>query len=84
MQEIERSRGELLAIEPGFTIERFLKATPIEQETDRLHYAEGLRRAGISEGDSATTALGAGYGSSKPDLTFVAKSFQVSLLYQRP
>jgi DNA-binding SARP family transcriptional activator len=49
-QEIEKIRGVLLALEPGFTIERFLKATPIEQEADRLHYAEGLRRAGISEG----------------------------------
>jgi DNA-binding SARP family transcriptional activator/tetratricopeptide (TPR) repeat protein len=48
-QEIKKIRGELLAIEPGFTIERFLQANPMEQEVDRLHYAEGLRRAGVPD-----------------------------------
>jgi DNA-binding SARP family transcriptional activator/TolB-like protein len=48
-EETKKIRSDLLAIEPGFTIERFLKATPMAQEADRLHYAEGLRRAGISD-----------------------------------
>jgi TolB-like protein/Tfp pilus assembly protein PilF len=50
-QETEEIRRRLLAIEPGFTTERFLKATPMVQEADRAHYAEGLRRAGISDGE---------------------------------
>jgi tetratricopeptide (TPR) repeat protein len=36
----------LLAIEPDFTIERFLSKTPLEKPADREHYAEGLRLAG--------------------------------------
>jgi DNA-binding SARP family transcriptional activator/TolB-like protein len=51
-EEIEKIRAELLSIEPGFTIERFLEATALEREADRQHYAEGLRRAGIPEGVS--------------------------------
>ena len=38
----------LLAIEPDFTIERFLAKTPLEGIAARGHYAEGLRRAGAS------------------------------------
>ncbi|WP_146101514.1 BTAD domain-containing putative transcriptional regulator [Rhodopila globiformis] len=56
-QEAETIRNRLLAIEPDFTIERFLDVTPMEREADRLHYAEGLRLAGIRERDlSATSA----------------------------
>jgi len=36
----------LRAIEPDFTIERFLAMTPLEGVAARDHYAEGLRRAG--------------------------------------
>jgi len=39
----------LQAIEPDFTIERFIATTPLERESDRLHYAEGLRLAGVPE-----------------------------------
>lgn len=39
----------LHAIEPDFTIERFIATTPLERESDRLHYAEGLRLAGVPE-----------------------------------
>ena len=39
----------LHAIEPDFTIERFITTTPLERESDRLHYAEGLRLAGVPE-----------------------------------
>jgi len=45
-------RRRLLAIEPGFTIRRFLDATPFERAGDIEHYAAGLRLAGIPEGDA--------------------------------
>ena len=47
-QEAAAVRQRLLAIEPDFTIERFLRLSPFEREADREHYAEGLRRAGAS------------------------------------
>jgi tetratricopeptide (TPR) repeat protein len=48
-QEAATIRRRLLAIEPDFTVERFLASSPLERESDRLHYAEGLRLAGIRE-----------------------------------
>jgi tetratricopeptide (TPR) repeat protein len=48
-QEAATIRRRLLAIEPDFTVERFLRSSPLERESDRLHYAEGLRLAGIRE-----------------------------------
>ena len=50
-QEAATIRRRLLALEPDFTIERFLETTPMERESDRAHYAEGLRLAGIRERD---------------------------------
>jgi len=50
-QEAAMIRHRLLAIEPDFTIERFLASTPMERKADRLHYAEGLRLAGVRERD---------------------------------
>lgn len=50
-QEATTVRRRLLSLEPDFTIERFLKTTPMERESDRMHYAEGLRLAGIRERD---------------------------------
>lgn len=47
-QEAATVLRRLLAIEPDFTIERFLSKTPLEGIADREHYAEGLRRAGAS------------------------------------
>jgi DNA-binding SARP family transcriptional activator/TolB-like protein len=44
-------RQRLLAIEPDFTVQRFLDTTPMQQAADRLHYAEGLRLAGVPERD---------------------------------
>ena len=44
-------RRRLLAIEPDFTMERFIASAPFERESDREHYAEGLRLAGIPERD---------------------------------
>jgi DNA-binding SARP family transcriptional activator/TolB-like protein len=40
----------LLVIEPDFTVERFSATSPLERESDRNHYAEGLRLAGVPEG----------------------------------
>ena len=45
-QEAASVLRRLLAIEPDFTIVRFLSKTPLEGAADRAHYAEGLRRAG--------------------------------------
>jgi DNA-binding SARP family transcriptional activator/TolB-like protein len=50
-QEAATIRRRLLALEPDFTIERFLTNNPMERESDKLHYAEGLRLAGIRERD---------------------------------
>lgn len=50
-QEATAIRRRLLTIEPDFTIERFLKSSPMERESDRQHYAEGLRLAGVFERD---------------------------------
>ena len=50
-QEACTIRRRLLALEPDFTIERFLETNPMEHEVDKLHYAEGLRLAGIREQD---------------------------------
>jgi TolB-like protein len=48
-QEAATVRRRLLELEPDFTIERFMETNPMERESDRMHYAEGLRLAGIRE-----------------------------------
>ena len=48
-EEATVARRRLLAIEPDFTIERFLATTPFERDSDRKLYADGLRLAGIPE-----------------------------------
>ena len=48
-QEAAIVRRRLLALEPDFTIRRFLEMSPIEHDADTVHYAEGLRLAGIPE-----------------------------------
>ena len=50
-QEAAIIRRRLLALEPDFTIERFLETNSMERESDKTHYAEGLRLAGIRERD---------------------------------
>ncbi|MDR3532383.1 MAG: BTAD domain-containing putative transcriptional regulator [Rhodopila sp.] len=50
-QEAATIRRRLLLLEPDFTIDRFLETNPIERESDKMHYAEGLRLAGIRERD---------------------------------
>ncbi len=53
-EEIAVVRRRLLALEPDFTIERFLDNNPMERDADKQHYAEGLRLAGIRERDPPT------------------------------
>ncbi len=52
-QEAAVVRRRLLAINPGFNIERVLRNSPFERAEDREHLARGLRLAGVTEGDSA-------------------------------
>jgi DNA-binding SARP family transcriptional activator/TolB-like protein len=54
-QEAATIRRRLLALEPDFTIERFLLNNPMEREADKIHYVEGLRLAGIRERDAPVT-----------------------------
>ncbi len=49
MDEAALVRERLLSIDPGFSIARFLEACPFERTEDRLHYAAGLRLAGLAE-----------------------------------
>jgi tetratricopeptide (TPR) repeat protein len=48
-QEAAVVRGRLREIEPEFTVERFIATSPFERDSDREHYARGLRLAGIPE-----------------------------------
>jgi hypothetical protein len=41
-----------MALEPDFTVERFLASTPLQREVDRELFAEGLRLAGVPERDT--------------------------------
>ncbi|HEY4044796.1 MAG TPA: BTAD domain-containing putative transcriptional regulator [Rhodopila sp.] len=56
-QETAPIRQRLLALERSFTIERFLVNTPLERDCDRMHYAEGLRLAGIPTGSYASRSI---------------------------
>ncbi len=42
-------RARLLALEPGFTIRRYMVQSPLDRESDRDHVAQGLRLAGVPE-----------------------------------
>ena len=56
-------RRRLLTLEPGFSVERFLAATPLERESDRALYAEGLRLAGVCDNAAwPTTGVNDGEG----------------------
>ncbi len=48
-QEAAVVRRRLLAIEPDFTVARFIATSPLERDSDRDHYAQGLRLAGVPE-----------------------------------
>ncbi len=58
-QEAATVRRRLLTIEPDFTVSRFLATTALERKSDRDHYAEGLRLAGVPEGNAggSTSAI---------------------------
>jgi hypothetical protein len=56
-QEAAVVRRRLLTIEPDFTVERFIATSPLERESDRDHYAEGLRLAGVPETSVEPTEL---------------------------
>lgn len=53
LQEAAVVRRRLLAIDPGFTVSRHLASSPFSRQQDREHFANGLRLAGIPEGDTA-------------------------------
>jgi hypothetical protein len=42
-------RRRLLAIDPVFSVERFIATSPLERASDCEHYAQGLRLAGVPE-----------------------------------
>ena len=48
-QEAAVVRRRLQAIEPNFTVKRFIAASPLERASDRDHYVKGLRLAGVPE-----------------------------------
>ena len=51
-RRVEQSRtvlSQLLAIEPSFSVAKFLQTAPFEREMDRVLYAKGLRLAGAPE-----------------------------------
>jgi DNA-binding SARP family transcriptional activator/TolB-like protein len=48
-QEAAAVLARLLAMEPDFTIERYIATTPLERASDQDHFAEGLRLAGVPE-----------------------------------
>ncbi len=49
LQEAAVVRRRLFAIDPGFTVEGYLRTTAFERVQDREHIAQGLRLAGIPE-----------------------------------
>jgi DNA-binding SARP family transcriptional activator/TolB-like protein len=59
-QEAAVARRRLLAMEPEFTVQRFIIGSPLERESDKQNFAEGLRLAGIPETD-AEAALAAAH-----------------------
>ncbi len=50
-EEAASVRNRLLAIEPGYTVAEAIRRSRYEQPSETEHYAEGLRLAGVPEGD---------------------------------
>jgi TolB-like protein len=48
-REGEAVRKRLLSIEPDFSVQRYIATSPLERDTDRDHFAQGLRLAGVPE-----------------------------------
>lgn len=53
LEEAAIVRQRLLAIEPGFTVQHFVRLSPFERDADTEHYAKGLRLAGVPAGNIA-------------------------------
>ncbi len=53
--EIVAVRARLLALEPAFTVRRFLSSCPFEKAEHRDLYAAGLRAAGVPEMDPSAS-----------------------------
>lgn len=51
-EEARALRARLLELEPGFTVADAVRRSPLRRQQDRAHYAEGLRRAGLPEGEA--------------------------------
>jgi DNA-binding SARP family transcriptional activator/TolB-like protein len=49
VDEANSVRARLLALEPGFSVQKFLATCPFEKNEHRDHYAAGLRLAGLPE-----------------------------------
>ncbi len=47
--EAQVALHRLCAVEPDFTVERFLRSAPFVRDSDRENYARGLRLAGVAE-----------------------------------
>ncbi len=57
-QEAAIVRRRLLMLEPDFTVDRFVATTPLERDSDKQHYALGLRLAGVPERERELTDAG--------------------------
>jgi DNA-binding SARP family transcriptional activator/TolB-like protein len=56
-QEAAMVLRKLHAIEPAFSVQRFLARSPFARQQDRDHYANGLRLAGVPAADVQVGAL---------------------------
>jgi hypothetical protein len=63
--EAAETRRTLLQLEPGFTVRRATSRSPLLRPQDLERYAEGLRLAGLPEGDDRHSPLA---GNSDIDL----------------
>ena len=56
-QEAAIALRRLLAVEPDFSVQRFLSTAPFVREGDRENYAQGLRLAGVAESAGSRLAV---------------------------
>jgi DNA-binding SARP family transcriptional activator/TolB-like protein len=56
-QEAAIALRRLLAVEPDFTVQGFLRTAPFARQSDRENYAQGLRLAGVPESDTNRATL---------------------------
>lgn len=56
LEEAATVRDRLLALEPDFTVRRFMDNNPFERVADQNVVAEGLRLAGVDEGEATDIA----------------------------